>query len=52
MQSSVNTTLILESDEPIEGVDPKQYLVDATLIFKSDVYINHVFFTSSSKPSE
>jgi hypothetical protein len=51
MQSSVDPTLLLESDKSKEVVLPMQYLVDPTFS-RSDVYIDYVLSISISIPSK
>jgi len=51
MQSLVNLTLLLESDESTKVVEQIQSSVDPTLILWSDVFVDHVFNISHSKPS-
>ena len=52
MQSSVDPTLLLESDKSKEVVFPMQYSIDPTPISESDVSFDHVLIISSSVPSE
>jgi hypothetical protein len=52
IQSSTNTTLLLESDKSKEVISLMQYSTDPTLILGSDAYFDHVLSISSSIPSE
>jgi hypothetical protein len=51
MQSSTNTTLLLESDKPMEVTFPMQSSVNPTLLLKGDVSFDHVLRISSSVPA-
>ena len=51
IQSSVDPTLLLESDKPKEVTLPMQPLVNPTLLLKGDVSFGHVLRISSFVPS-
>jgi hypothetical protein len=52
MQSSVDPTLLLESDQSKEVTLSMQYLANPTLLLGGDAFFNHVLSISSSVPSE
>jgi hypothetical protein len=51
MQSSVDPTLLLESDKPKEVTSPMQCSVNPTLLLEGDASFDHVLSISSSIPS-
>jgi hypothetical protein len=52
MQSSIDPTLLLESDKSKEVVSPMQYLTDPSPLSGSDAYFNHVLTIFNSIPSD
>jgi hypothetical protein len=52
MKSSINPTLLLESDDSMKVISSMQSSVDPTLVLGSDAYFNYVFSISSSIASE
>ena len=52
MQSSVDPTLLLESDKPKEVTLPMQSSVNPTLLLEGDASFDHVLSISSPIPSE
>jgi hypothetical protein len=52
MQSSIDPTLLLESDKSKEAVAPMQFLVDPALLVLVLYLLCHVLSISSTSPSE
>jgi hypothetical protein len=52
MKSSIDTTLLLESDKSKEVAPPMQSLVSPTLLLEGDASFDHVLSISSPIPSE